>query len=208
MTSLPLFPSADQPISATLIREIIRSIRAITPIQGKNVSLSYTPNGVVINAAGTSSTVVPSPSPNPPSRFSIAEVIKEYSEPEDEDESPTLIKLSLKLANLYYRVGGKSYSISVTTAGNQDIVTVYDIDDTAAPEKPIVALKVNLSGDAPSASLVAYKDLAALNAAEQNLNYYIQPLYFVEAQSGAISCDLRIGPPDINAGEFANEEDA
>lgn len=205
MTSLPLFPSAAQPISATLIREIIRSIRAITPIQGKNVSLSYTPNGVVINAAGTSSTVVPSPSPNPPSRFSIAAIIPEYSTSENPEDTPTLIKLSLKLANLYYRVGGKSYAIIPDDV--LDVVTVYNIDDEDA-EKPIVALKVNLSGDAPSASLVAYKDLAALNAAEQDLDFYIQPLYFVEAQSGAISCDLRIGPPDINAGEFANEEDA
>ena len=82
------------------------------------------------------------------------------------------------VSNPYYRVGGKTY-----TAG---------IDTSAIVPGEITALRIDASSSQPSATLVSYGDISSLNAAEDDLRYYIIPLYILGSDS-KITCDFRKG---------------
>lgn len=109
----------------------------------------------------------------------------EISVSEDEESGDIVASF----VNPYFDVGGKTYEASVGS------VTI-----TGAC---ILALKVNATGSSgvqPGATVEIYANLAALQAAQADRNYYISPLYELEA-GGRVSCDFRTGPV-MAMGEF------
>lgn len=102
---------------------------------------------------------------------------------------------AVTLANCYYRIGGKTYSLGSSTP-----------QVPAAGE--IWALKISIYSATPSATIARYAALGALQTAERDPDYFIAPLYEFEADPEdasrcVIKCDFRIGP-DAAMGEFAS----
>lgn len=93
-------------------------------------------------------------------------------------EVESVSRSSIELYNRYYRVGGRTYE-----CGDSSVALEYD--------ECIVALDIDASSAEPSASLVAYESLGALQEAELDTDHYLIPLYTVSA--GAVSCDWRLG---------------
>lgn len=93
---------------------------------------------------------------------------------------------SYTLKNPYYDIGGRTYAVP----GSLSVALDYT---------GIVALWIDLSRPAPSASLSRFGSLSDMQAAQQNYGGYVLPLYQLE--EGSVVCDFRIGPPAV-AWEF------
>jgi len=93
---------------------------------------------------------------------------------------------SITFSNCYFRTGGKTYS-GPSSIQNATLPT-------------IVALKIDITGSTPSATLVTYNSMGALQTDEANEDYYIHPLYKMSG-TGEVECDFRIGPTS-GMGEF------
>lgn len=93
----------------------------------------------------------------------------------------------LKFENPYYDVGGLTYEGPTTTGIPGNFTGV-------------VALRVDMTGESPSADVVPYLSIPSMRAAQANRSYYILPLY--QLDGGSVKCDFRVGPPAV-AGEFA-----
>ena len=178
MTNHLTEPFPGDPISATLFRELIRTVRACRIISGKNVSCGYGPNGTVVNCVATSSST--SKKPKDVGRFAI---ISKRDE-EAPDEPPKKV-----MTNCYYDVGGKTYDM-----GDQNLPhgshnnTVY------------VALRVVARGPSVSASIASYEDFEKLKEAQEDQGYYTHPLYAIDKNRKVI-VDFRVGP-GASMGEF------
>ena len=175
-------PAAGQPVSSTLIHELIREVRANRPLPGPGVRVQRTPNGSHISAVAGSAKNGKSVKIN--GCFALRP--KEKENPEDDDE--------YEYANPYYRVGGKTYK-----AGSGDAMPAGSIN-----ENTFVALRVDLTGSSPGAQLETYASFADLNEAENDLDFITIPLYkFGNKKEGdkiaPIECDFRIGVPAINS---------
>ena len=100
----------------------------------------------------------------------------------EDDES-----VSASFANPYFDVGGKTYEMQSGTS-----VTVSGAC--------ILALKVTATGTYPSAEIVSFENLSALQNAQASRAYCISPLYKLDADFKVV-CDFRTGPV-IAMGEF------
>lgn len=178
MTNNLTEPSPGDPISATLMRELIRTVRANRLIQGKNVLLGRGPNGTVVNVA------VPAPSPSKKPKDVGRFAIVSKTDPDAPDEPPTKV-----MTNCYYDVGGKTYDME-----DQDLPEVEEDAEL------FVALKVAATGYVVSAEIETYETFAALQSAQADRDYYVIPLYKLAA-SGAVLVDFRVGP-SASMGEF------
>lgn len=110
----------------------------------------------------------------------------EISVSEDEESG----EIAATFVNPYYDVGGKTYEAS----------SVSSVTITGAC---ILALNVNATGSSgtePGATIETYADLSALQSAQADRDYYISPLYELDAD-GKVVCDFRTGPV-ISMGEF------
>lgn len=90
----------------------------------------------------------------------------------------------------YFDVGGKTYEAS----------SVSSVTITGAC---ILALRVTATGSSgtePGATIETYANLGALQSAQADLDYYVSPLYELDAD-GKVVCDFRTGPV-IAMGEF------
>ena len=179
MTNHLTEPSPGDPISATLIRELIRTVRAIRIIGGRNVRCGYGPNGTVVNVD------VPAPSPSKkPDRSRYA--IKSITETTPGSSSSTL-KLTLK--NLYYDIRCQTY-----VATDEDV----EINKSGAA---FVALQISKgTGGLPDATLVNYTSFEAMQQAQKDFSKAVIPLY--KFTDGALECDFRTGP-SVQAWEFS-----
>ena len=173
-------PSPGDPISATLMRELIRTVRALRIIGGRNVRCGYGPNGTVVNVD------VPAPSPSKkPDRTRYA--IKSITETTPGSSSSTL---TLTLKNLYYDIRCQTY-----VATDEDV----EINKSGAA---FVALEISKSssGYPPEATLVTYTSFNAMQQAQKDFSKAVIPLY--KFTDGAVECDFRTGP-SVQAWEFS-----
>jgi len=90
--------------------------------------------------------------------------------------------------NGYYRIGGKTFQVDNLTK--------------SVPASSIVAVKVDLTGSQPTATLETFANMDALKDAEADTDYYLMPLYEFDSDLNVV-CDFRIGP-DAAAWEFAS----
>lgn len=110
----------------------------------------------------------------------------EISVSEDEESG----EIAATFANPYFDVGGKTYEAS-------------SVSSVSIAGACIIALKVNATGSSgtePGATIETYANLGALQSAQAELDYYISPLYELDAD-GKVVCDFRTGPV-IAMGEF------
>lgn len=101
-------------------------------------------------------------------------------------EDPVSGERTASFSNPYYDVGGKTY--------------VADVQPVPIPGACIVALRVAATGSQSETGIVTYTDLGALRNAQDDLAYYISPLYEF-GPDGTVVCDFRTGPV-IAMGEF------
>ena len=92
----------------------------------------------------------------------------------------------------YYQIGGKIYDVS--TMGSISIRASDWVDNG------IVAIKANASGSMESAQLAYYPTLEALQTAQEDLNFYVDPLYMFDLR-GKVVVDFR-NRPVLAMGEF------
>jgi len=177
-------PNPGDRISANEYRELVRAVRALTPIAGHGMRLSRGPNGTVYNA--NVSSVKKSTERPDLGRFRIDAI------EHDEDEAT----YTLTFGNCYYRCGGKTYELDVEE--DENVLTLGESDLPA-----IVALKVRLTESEPSAEIEKYADLSELKEEEADTDYFIAPLYALD-ESCSKTCDFRIGP-DAAIFEFETE---
>lgn len=179
-------PNPGDRISANLIREIVRAIRALTPIPGHRMKTKSGPNGTVYDV---NDEVNRRQGKEPDKgRYAIESITVNDPGETAEGEDPDPSTADITFENTYYRVGGKTFEGAET-----------GIDGVELPA--IVALKVSATGSQPPTSTVeSYENIAALQEAEEDQNYYIFPLYSLD-DSGSVECDFRIGP-ETSMGEF------
>lgn len=92
-----------------------------------------------------------------------------------------------RFVDRYYSIGGKTFQI------------VSDIHVKKNTEH-IIALSVDIRGQAPEASLESFGSFGEMVQAQENLNKYVTPLYTIK--NGRVVLDWRVGP-DASMGEFA-----
>lgn len=95
------------------------------------------------------------------------------------------------LLNQYYNVGERTYQANVTISPSH-----------VASLPCVLALKVDLSGSSPSATLQSYASISALQTEQSDTRFAVTPLYALDA-TGSVSCDLR-NLPRIVSGEFSS----
>ena len=180
-------PASGQPVSATLIHEMMREIKANRPLPGKNTRTNRTPNGTHIEAiAGGGKSA---PAAKVPGRFEIA--LKAEQPEEGHEEDPQ--KYSATFANPYYDVGGKTYEMPADETIDPPAVTLVGIEDGS-----IIVLKVSAK-ETPTAELAFVLSLQELQQQQENTDHYTMPIYKI--QGGKVVCDFRTGPIS-GMGEF------
>jgi len=95
---------------------------------------------------------------------------------------------SIVYRNCYYSVGGKTYDMGDQYGSESDGIEALKI--LARPPS---------SQQEAQAQIAHYADVAALNADQADVTYYVIPLYTFK--QGSVTCDWRIGP-DAAMGEF------
>jgi len=174
-------PNPGDRISANLIREIVRAIRALTPIPGHGMKTSTGPNGTVYSASAPKHSRIEKSSDL--GRYRIESI--EVEVPDEGSDDPA--SASITFANTYFRVGGKTYE---------------GADSASGVELPaIVPLKVSAGAvSVPTTEIASYPTLAALQADEADRNFYVFPLYSLD-EYGSVECDFRTGP-ETSMGEY------
>lgn len=101
-------------------------------------------------------------------------------------EDPDSGVRTASFSNPYYDIGGKTY--------------VADVQPVPIPGACVVALRVATTGSQSETGIVTFENFGALRAAQDDLAYYISPLYEF-GPDGAVVCDFRTGPV-VAMGEF------
>mgnify|MGYP003301389202 CR=1 FL=1 len=188
MRTVPPFPNPGEKITATLLREILRELRANTPLEGTGTRMQRTPNGTHIHAqpagrAGKSSAP-------PPGCFDL-------SSAKADAETSTVECAFLRR---YYRVGGRTWE------KDPDL----EEDETSGAEVPfggIVGLEITWNvtdepevDETPTCVYGVWDGLSALQTAEKDVLKYVVPLYKFD-DDGKLEADLR-NAPAAAMGEF------
>lgn len=93
---------------------------------------------------------------------------------------------SYTFENRYYDAGGRTFS-----ATDANISSSFT---------GVIALMISMTGAVPSAGVVTYADIGAMQNDQKDFSKYVIPLY--KMKDGAVECDFRVGPPAV-AWEFA-----
>lgn len=176
MIMLPPPPGPGDRISVTFIRDVLRYIRSITPIQGPGVRLSSTPNGTVFTAdaqARGKSSVVPK------GCFAIALYTPEDAEsPEDS---------YLAVLNRYYRRGHILFELEA------DVPPA--IDELVSTSKPLLALVSTMDVGDPDVTMKSFTDYNELKNESLDESKAVTPLYLCrfsdEGKYAGIEVDFR-----------------
>lgn len=189
-------PRPGEPITAAWAAEIVREIRAQRPVAGPGLMGKRGPNGTILsaNVGGRSSGAADL------TCFRIAGL--KYTE-----ASGTTSAVEVKLANLFYRIDGKTYELEVPESGGssqesgasgqeseegeeeEGVITI-----TSNSDEFVVALRCEVTdgSETPSAELVTLQSIAQLQTQEQGRGYYHDPLWLFRDWSPAV--DLRSAP--------------
>ncbi len=194
MIICPREPSADDNVSATWVRELVRYVRAITPLPGPGVKTQRTPNGTHLSCS-------------PAARRGGASgnngcwkiVNDSRNETVDNETVATTVRV---FANQYYLDGECLHSLELTDAV-EDFVCQGELaegEEYTEEDKPYVCLKVPSTTDTTTQpTLEGYKELSDLQSAMQDPAFVIVPLYKF-THSGSVDVDFR-NCPEVQVGE-------
>jgi len=203
MINPPIEPSAGDRVSATWLRGLVRYVRATRPIAGPGLRQRVTPNGTHLSCVAT--TGRGGKTPPDLTCFRIAGL--KYTE-----SSGTTSAVEVRLANLFYRIAGKTYELEVPESagadsglGEGDSGLGEEEPETLDPEPGtltitsnsdefVIALRCEVTdgSETPSAEIVTLPSIAQLQTAEQDRDYYHDPLWLFRDWSPAV--DLRSAP--------------
>lgn len=190
MINPPVEPSAGDRVSATWLKALLRYVRATRPVAGPGIRSRVTPNGTHLSCS-----VVPGKrrAGGDLTCFRIAGV--EYTE-----SNGTISAVEVKLANLFYRIDGKTYELEVPESGGssqeseegeeeEGVITI-----TSNFDEFVIALRCEVTdgSETPSAELVTLQSIAQLQTQERNRNYYHDPIWLFRDFAPAV--DLRTAP--------------
>lgn len=197
MINPPVEPSAGDRVSATWLKALLRYVRATRPVAGPGIRSRVTPNGTHLSCS-----VVPGKrrAGGDLTCFRIAGL--KYTE-----SSGTISAVEVKLANLFYRIDGKTYELEVEEeeeeveeeesegeeeeeeAEEEGVATV-----SSSSAEFVIALRCEVTdgSETPSAELVVLPSIARLQAEERNRNYYHDPIWLFRDFAPAV--DLRTAP--------------
>ena len=188
-------PRPGEPITAGWAAEIVRELRAQRPVSGPGIRAKRGPNGTILSAdAGARSSQAADLT-----CFRIAGL--KYTE-----SSGSISAVEVKLANLFYRIDGKTYELEVPESGGssqesgasgqeseeeeeEGVITI-----TSNSDEFVIALRCEVSdgSEVPSAELVTLQSISQLQTQEQARDYYHDPLWLFRDWSPAV--DLRSAP--------------
>ena len=177
MINPPVEPSAGDRVSATWLKALLRYVRATRPVAGPGIRSRVTPNGTHLSCS-----VVPGKrrAGGDLSCFRIAAV--EYTE-----SNGTIASVDVSLANLYYRIAGKTYELEVEEEEEEATISSNSPDFVIA-----LRCEVTDGSETPSAELVVLPSIAQLQTQERNRNYYHDPIWLFRDFAPAV--DLRTAP--------------
>ncbi len=203
MINPPIEPHNGDDLSATWLRSLLRYVRATRPIAGPGLKHRVTPNGTHLYCdlpRGGGGGKAPDLS-----CFRIAGL--KYTE-----SSGTISAVEVKLANLFYRIDGKTYELEVPESGGADS-GLGEGDSGLGEEEPetldpepgtltitsnsdefVIAIRCEVTdgSEVPSAELVTLQSIAQLQTQERNRNYYHDPIWLFRDFAPAV--DLRTAP--------------
>lgn len=166
-------PNPGDRISANLIRDIIRAIKEIRPIQGRGINLKRSPNGTTLNAMV----------PQHTSKTASTDIGCYAIESIDHDKDDPLA-CTIHFKNEIYRVGGKTYGEFNKDGDGRSI----HIQDSC-----IVYLEISADSPAPEVVIKQSESLLKVKQAEKDTTKYVIPLYAFGA-GGIVMCDFRTAP--------------
>ena len=186
-------PRPGEAITAAWAAELVRELRSQRPIAGPGMRVARGPNGTTFSAAAR-----PQASGlGDLSCFRIAGL--KYTE-----SSGTISAVEVKLANLFYRIDGKTYELEVPESGGssqesgaseqeseeeEGVITI-----TSNSDEFVIALRCEVTdgSEVPSAELVTLPSIAQLQTQERDRNYYHDPIWLFRDFAPAV--DLRTAP--------------
>ena len=188
-------PRPGEPITAAWAAELVRELRAQRPIEGPGLRAKRGPNGTILSADVGAHQAA---SMADLTCFRIAGL--KYTE-----SSGTTSAVEVKLANLFYRIDGKTYELEPGT-GNGEQGTGSGEEEASEEEEEgvititsnsdefVIALRCEVTDGSvvPSAELVTLQSISQLQTQEQDRNYYHDPLWLFRDWSPAV--DLRSAP--------------
>jgi len=179
MRSLPPEPRPGEKVSASLIRDIIREMKARTPLESQDMKLLSGPNGF---------TFIPKKTKQQKSETKDNGCFKivPYSEEEQEEGESEEQNHKLSFGNRYYSVGGKTYEV----ASGDPLEVTYPC---------LVYLKINAT-ESPGVYIESTASMSALQSEQGDTDYYCIPLYSFD-ENGDLTCDFR-NMPTAAMGEF------
>lgn len=189
MNTCPIEPSIGDKISASWMRELVRYVRSITPMPGKNTRTRRTPTGTFIDAlpGGKGGDGERNP------LFAIGATDNpDAGEPveggEEGETEPDKVK---GIVNCYFMRGGILDKVDDFIWDKENWKNGFlafqiwtSIEDVPTHEDD-EGKKVN---DYPKIEI--FEDLVALNIAQSNSNLYTYPLYKLN-EDGGVELDLR-----------------
>jgi len=169
----PREPQSGDKITANWARDVVRYMKAITPLPGPGVRIDRKPHGSVINGGGGGGG-----GGGGSSDFGCFKILKTEG-------------LTITFTNCFCMVGGKFYALGSTIEEHENCET-FTVDENT----PVVTLRIDLSGTEFDYDMVGFETLTAL--AEQSIaspGYFFIPLYVFtvdeEKESVNRSIDLR-----------------
>ncbi len=184
--SIPAYPNPGEKITASLLREILRELRANTPLEGSNVLLQRTPNGTHIHAkpAGRGGSAA-----NRLDCFDLSRLAV------DADAGTVTCVFERR----FFRVGGRTWE------KDPDLQTGEE-SSTTASYPCVVGLEITWTDEGteneePNATYSNWATMADLKEAEKDVKKYVLPLYRFDDE-GKMDVDFR-NAPTAQMGEFA-----
>lgn len=162
MRILPPAPSPGDRVSATLLRELIRYIRASTPIAGPGLKSRVSPNGTILSVAAKASKTAAAVDKG------CWRIVAETISVETGGETATTTVHYID--RQYFQVGGTLFEGADRTT----------MESLVEANTPFIAAKIYATGGEPSAHLVGYADFASLQADSLDRTFSLIPLYELE----------------------------
>ena len=183
-------PQRGDRLSAARTAALLREVRSNRLLPSRGVRVSRSPHGTHIEVEEQRAL------PASVADNGCWKIVPSTREEEGENEGETVSTSVRVFANQYYLNGEVLHELDLEDAV-EDFVCQGELSEGqqyTADDKPFVALKAPASTDATAtASLVGFKSLAELQAAQNDVAWVVKPLYKL-THDGAISVDFRNCP--------------